>query len=281
MAHTQNSLQKDLSALGIKPGATLLVHSSYKSLGTVEGGPKTVISALRESLGPAGTLMAPAFTNNLIDPYTWPNPPKANERLKILEDLPPFDPELSEPYQMGAIPKTLWKMPGVIRSDHPVTSWLGIGPKAEMMLQDQSLDAPEGIQSPIGKVYQDPSEAQILLLGVEHSANTSIHLAEHLLDMAHLYELPDRFVRLEDGLRVWREVKQTTKCSDGFVKLTPHTKTITTIGKVGDATAMLMQARALVQIAMEVLQEDPTALLCESASCVHCPTSRRVLMKQA
>jgi len=48
-------ITRDLRALGVREGGTLLVHSSLSSLGFVRGGPKAVIEALRAAIGPQGT----------------------------------------------------------------------------------------------------------------------------------------------------------------------------------------------------------------------------------
>lgn len=271
------SLTADLRALGVPSGALLLLHSGFRSLGPVLGGPDTVIAALREALGPEGTLAVPTFTTQLIDPQTWPSPPPPEERARIMASMPGFDPETSPPHHMGAIATALWKTPGALRSRHPVTSWTALGPLAEALLRDHPLDDPEGRDGPIGRAWQ--WGGLVLLLGVDHDANTTLHLAESLLEMPHLLELPDRWPDDASGERVWRLVRKTTKCSDGFVKFRLHAQRagIVTSGRVGDADCQLMRSRDLVRVASELLARDPTALLCDDPDCVHCPTSRRVL----
>ena len=46
----------------LNPGDVLVVHSSLKSMGHVEGGAECVIAALTDAIGPEGTLILPAFT---------------------------------------------------------------------------------------------------------------------------------------------------------------------------------------------------------------------------
>ena len=53
---------EDLNKLGINKGDKVLIHSSYKSLGGVEGGPDTLFDALQEAVGEDGILMFPTFT---------------------------------------------------------------------------------------------------------------------------------------------------------------------------------------------------------------------------
>jgi aminoglycoside 3-N-acetyltransferase len=276
--HTEASLTTDLERLGLDRGGLLIVHSGYKSLGPIDGGPAAVVRALCRALGPEGTLLVPAFTTQLTDPYAWPVPPSAEERRRLMDSMPTFDPERTEPHKMGVIPKTLWRTAGAVRSHHPVTSWVALGARAAELTREHPLDDPEGLDGPVGRVYQ--ADGSILLLGVEHDADTTIHLAESLLDMPHLRELPDRYPTLEaDGRRGWRPVAKTTKCSDGFVRLQPHVDAagIARYGQVGDARAQLLRSRALVRVVVELLASEPAALLCDDPECVHCPTSRRVL----
>jgi aminoglycoside 3-N-acetyltransferase len=276
--HTRMSLARDLGCLGIQRGTTLLVHSGYRAFGAVEGGPDAVVAALRAALGAEGTVLAPTFTNDLIDPSTWPTPPEPAERARIMGSMPTFSRETSEPHKMGAIARAVWKSAGAQRSDHPVTSWAGAGALAAELLADQSLDDPEGVDGPVGKAWR--ADARILLAGVDHDCNTTIHLAESLLEMPHLEALPDRYPSDDEaGNRTWRPVRKTTKCSDGFVKLGPALEEDGAVrhGRLGDAIVMVLRSRDVVRVAVDVLSRRPTALLCDDPTCVHCPTSRRVL----
>ncbi|MBI4616668.1 MAG: AAC(3) family N-acetyltransferase [Planctomycetes bacterium] len=278
MIHTSESLYGDLSALGVPEGALLAVHSSFRALGQVEGGPEAVVRALQRAVGERGTLLFPTFTTNLTDPEHWPVPPPPEERERLLETIPLFDPGASEPHKMGAIAIQAWKTAGAIRSRHPVSSWTAIGPLAEELARDHSLDDPEGPRSPIGRVHE--RDGWVLLLGVSHDADTTIHLAESLLDLPHLRVLPDRYPALDgSGRRVWREIAKTTKCSDGFTRLEEDLQRAGAIRwrQVGDARSQLLRSREIVRVATERLRCDPTSLLCDDPRCVHCPTSRAVL----
>jgi aminoglycoside 3-N-acetyltransferase len=277
--HTATTLQVDLLGLGVPRDSVLLLHSGYRALGALEGGPVAVLSALRSTLGRQGTLLAPTFTTQLTDPATWPVPPPLEERARILEAMPLFDPAESPPHKMGAIATALWHTAGAVRSDHPVTSWAAIGPEALALTREHSRDDPEGIDGPVGRAYR--ADAWVLLLGVGHDANTTIHLAESLLEMPHLRALPDRYpLAGPDGRREWRAVQKTTKCSDGFVGLEPHLDAAGPIrrGRVGDADAQLLRSRDIVRVAVSLLSREPAALLCDDPECVHCPTSRALLL---
>jgi aminoglycoside 3-N-acetyltransferase len=276
--HTETTLVDDLQRLGLPRGGVAIVHSGYRSLGAVEGGPAAVARGLLRAVGDAGTVLVPTFTSNLIDPYTWPVPPAPAERERIMAAMSTFDPARSEPHHMGAVALALWRLPGARRSVHPITSWAAVGPRAEELTADHPREDPEGIDGPVGRACR--ADASVLLIGVDHDANTSIHLVESLMEMPHLEALPDRYpVTTPEGGREWRPVRKTTKCSDGFVKLEPHLERAGVIrrGVVGDAPAQLLRARDVVQVVAEVLTRDPTTLLCDDPECVHCPTSRALL----
>src|SRR5215472_13751734 len=59
---TRETLVEQLRALGVVPGDVLLVHSSFRALRPVKGGPQGVIDALVETIGPSGTLVMPSWT---------------------------------------------------------------------------------------------------------------------------------------------------------------------------------------------------------------------------
>ena len=60
--HTTQQLKQDLAALGVCPGDAVLMHSSYKSLGGIEGGAAGFFAAFLELLGAQGTLALPALS---------------------------------------------------------------------------------------------------------------------------------------------------------------------------------------------------------------------------
>jgi aminoglycoside 3-N-acetyltransferase len=252
----------------------VLVHSGFRALGFVEGGPDAVVQALRAA-APHATFAVPTFTTDRIDPYTWPTPPSGEERARLLREIEPFDPRTSAPHKMGAVATALWRAPGALRSLHPVTSWAALGPGAEELLRDHDLDDPEGEGGPVGRAWQ--AGGHVLLLGVDHDADTTIHLAESLLEMPHLRELPDRYPVGSGAERQWRPIAKTTKCSDGFVAAGPYLASAARAGRVGEADALLLPSREIVRRMATLLASEPTALLCGDPDCVHCPTSRRVL----
>ena len=51
IAHVTSQIR----TLGAAEGGVLLVHTSFRATGPIEGGPSGLIAALREAVGPGGT----------------------------------------------------------------------------------------------------------------------------------------------------------------------------------------------------------------------------------
>ena len=244
---TVDSLAADLRAVGVTKGMTLLVHSSLSAIGWVSGGPVAVILALEEALGPSGTLVMPAHSGGLSDPAGWSNPPVPQAWWETIRDtMPAFVADLTPTRRVGTIPETFRKQAGVLRSHHPTVSFCAWGRNADMVTRDHSLAFSLGEGSPLARIYD--LDGSILLLGVGHANNTSLHLSENRA--SH----PGRRVVLEgsplmvDGERRWQRYEDVNfddsdfpevgAAFDAAMGLTP--------GRIGHAESRLMSQRALV-----------------------------------
>ena len=180
---TVESLQRDLSALGVEPGMVLLVHSSLSALGWVCGGAVAVVLALEDALGEAGTLVMPTHSASLSDPAAWINPPVPKDWWQTIRDsMPAYDADYSPTQGMGSIVEVFRRRPGVVRSRHPQVSFCARGPQAEQIVGGHGLNYGLGEESPLARVYD--MDGSVLLLGVGHANNTSLHLAEYRADFA-------------------------------------------------------------------------------------------------
>src|SRR5687767_3614283 len=139
-----------LQRLGVDPGATLLVHTSLRALGWVCGAEQAVIEALTLALGPAGTLVMPAFSTQLTDPATWRAPPVPEAWWPtIRESMPAFDPVLTGTRGLGRVAESFRRAPGARRSAHPHDSFAARGPAAAALLADHPLESGLGEGSPL------------------------------------------------------------------------------------------------------------------------------------
>ncbi|MBM3601882.1 MAG: AAC(3) family N-acetyltransferase [Alphaproteobacteria bacterium] len=198
--HTRSSLGGDLARLGVTAGSVLLVHASLRSIGWVAGGAVAVLQAIRDVLGPDGTLVAPAFTGDYTDPQDWHRPPVPEHWWPVIrQDMPAFDPERTPSAGMGAIAECLRAWPGSRRSAHPNMSFTALGPHAARLVSEHPLDFGFGPRSPLGRLYE--IDAKVLLLGVGYDRCTCFHLAEARWPGTR--ETTARAPVLRGGRRVW------------------------------------------------------------------------------
>jgi aminoglycoside 3-N-acetyltransferase len=115
---------------------------------------------------------------------------------------------------MGAVPEVLRTWPGVLRSDHPVTSFAAMGPNADYLTADHVLEDDTGDRSPVGRLYE--LDGDVLLLGVTHWNNTSLHLAEARAHYAGKRNLRSSSAMMVAGTRQWVEYETLSTYSDDF-----------------------------------------------------------------
>ncbi|MEW6523857.1 MAG: AAC(3) family N-acetyltransferase [Bacillota bacterium] len=174
---TRESLAKELRALGLGPGDTVLVHASLSALGWVAGGAVAVIWALVDVLTSEGTLVMPAFTGEYSEPSQWRNPPVPAAWWPVIRGaMPAFDPFRTPTRGVGQVAETFRTWPGVLRSCHPAVSFAAWGKQALLVTRDHPRSFPLGEGSPLGILYR--LDSRVLLLGVDYSRNSCFHLAE-------------------------------------------------------------------------------------------------------
>jgi aminoglycoside 3-N-acetyltransferase len=251
---TREGLRRDLVAIGVDPGMTLVVHSSLSSIGWVEGGPPTVLSALLDVIGEKGTLAMPAATPRCADPATWTEPQVSGDRLEqIRESLPEFDLRTT-PTTMGAIPETFRTWTGTIRSNHPLESVCARGPAAVKITKEHALAFSEGRGTPFDKLHQ--LDSRILLLGVGFNRCTALHFAESLVAKRRLTK--NRFPRSESGRRVWVEVPNVADDNDTHFPIIGErfiSAGRARLGTIGKAESILFPMRDLVDFARTYFEQ--------------------------
>jgi aminoglycoside 3-N-acetyltransferase len=253
---TVDSLCQDLIQLGVQPGMTLLVHSSLSALGWVCGGPVAVLLALEQALGESSTLVMPAHSGDLSDPAAWENPPVPPAWWDIIrEKMPAYVSDLTPTRGMGVIVETFRQQQGVKRSQHPQVSFVARGPKAEAIVARHQLDYGLGETSPLAKVYR--LGGWILLLGVGHASNTSLHLAEYRAQYQGKREIENGAPVYSGGHRTWVKIKDIDLQTEDFEQIGKDYLTETgkvSSGKVGLADAQLIPQPDLVDYAVKWIE---------------------------
>ena len=162
---TVTQLTEDLEAFSaIQAGEILIVHSSLRSIGQVEGGPAAVIVALLEAIGPSGTLLMPTFSN--------PQP----DGLFYLA---------STPSRTGLISETFRTWPQVRRScpPHPFGGDC-YGPRAAEFTADHREDRALGPEQPLPPGR--PGRGQGVADRLRPDACSLIHVAEAIVRVPYL-----------------------------------------------------------------------------------------------
>ncbi len=248
---TRAALVEQLRDLGVRPAGVLLVHTSFRAVRPVEGGPDGLIEALEVALGPRGTLVMPTMTDGASV----------------------FDPASTPTLDMGVVAERFWRRPGVTRSTHPGGSFAAKGPEAAAICAPQPLAPPHGPDSPVGRAHD--RGAQVLLLGVGHEASTTVHLAEALFGVP--YEVAHPTVVVEGGVARTVPIAEPDHCCEGFARLDGwlRARGQQREGRVGHARARLSEAREVVRAAIDELERDPLVFLCAPGDgCAECDRAR-------
>ena len=252
--NTIESLAHDLRAIGVEAGPALIVHTSLSQLGWTVGGGEAVIRALMEVLTPAGTLVMPAQASDNSEPSLWVNPPAPEAWWPIIRaHTPPYDPQTTPTVYVGLIPELFRGYPNVMRSRHPMISFTAWGAGAQEIVREQSLEAPIGEDSPLARLAA--MEGRVLLLGVDHSVNTSLHLAEHRARIAHPTARQGSAMWV-NGQRRWVEYDLFDYNADDFAALGADYETASgyTPGVIGQGRARFHRIAPLLAFAVGWLE---------------------------
>ena len=237
--HTVASLTGQLRALGLRPGTTVLVHSSVSAIGWVSGGAVAVVRALLDVLGPAGTLVVPTQSGGLSDPATWSRPPVPEAWWQqVRESMPAYDATTTPTRGMGAVVEVVRHLPGFQRSDHPHLSFGAVGPGAARLLHPHPLSPGFGDGSPLPRLAE--GGALTLLLGVGWDCATCLHLGEARSGVRA--QVPASAPLLVDGRREWTTWSDLDWDATDFPAVGTQLESTGAVltGRVGSASARLV-----------------------------------------
>ena len=255
MTVTQRDIVEGLHALGLESGDRFVVHSSLRSMGSVEGGADAVVDAVLETAGPDGTVLMPVMTFG-----------------------EPFDPAHS-PSRCGLITETFRRRPGAVRSLSPTHSIAGIGADAIRLLSGHDRDlpcGPNGLGSPLNRLAEEGG--YVVLLGVSHTSDTVLHLPHYLAGLPFCEERRDVDVLGSDGS--WRKVSVLHPGrSHAFDIIDPYLaeKGVERRVMIGTATVRCARAGDIIETALEAMKSNPTLLLCDNPECRYCSYTRKAL----
>ncbi|MBB2699647.1 UNVERIFIED_ORG: aminoglycoside 3-N-acetyltransferase [Rhizobium esperanzae] len=188
--HTRLSLGQDLRELGLRPGDMVMVHAAMSRVGLLLSGPDVLIDALRDAVGPSGTIVAYTDWNGAYDELL-DGDGRVPEEWR--PHIAPFDPALSRAIRdNGVFPEFLRTTPGARRSGNPGASVAAVGAGADWLTADHPLDYGYGEGSPLAKLVK--AGGKVLMVGAPLDTMTLLHHAEHLAQIPgkrlRRYEVP-------------------------------------------------------------------------------------------
>ncbi|MFX1378526.1 MAG: aminoglycoside N(3)-acetyltransferase [Promethearchaeota archaeon] len=255
--NTITTLKNDFKALGVKPGSVIIMHSSLSKIGWTAGGPVAVIEAITQILTSEGTLIMPTFSGDNSDPSFWNNPPVPKSWWDIIRDeMPPYHPIKTPTRGVGVIAEIFRNWPNVFRSNHPMSSFAAWGKHAGLITRNHELLADLGENSPLARIFD--LDGLILLIGVSHENNSSLHLAEYRSIFKNKrYRLTGSAILL-NGKREWVSWEELDLDTDDFERLGSdfESKINYTPGKVGLAETRLLSQREMINFAIEWFEKN-------------------------
>ncbi len=194
---TKQDLLKGFGQINIQSD-TIVVHTSYKSLGGVEGGVDTVIDVMQELMGKNGTVMFPAFNFQ-----SWTE----THYFDILET----------PSKMGMITEQARLRPYAKRTPHPIYSFSVLGARAEEFSQTEDVEA-YGPNSAFALFHK--LNATIISIGLDFNNSFSMH---HYIE----YNVGCNYRRVKEfaGIYMGYDRKPQMKVYSMFVRAHDRVKT--------------------------------------------------------
>ena len=271
--YNKQQLKGQLESMGLKGDETILIHSSMKAIGAVDGGADTVLDVWMEYFK-NGLLLLPT--------HTWKT---------VNADNPVYNP-YTTPSCVGLLTNMFMKREGVIRSLHPTHSMAGYGKNAAEYLAGEEYNntpcTPGGCYDRLKEVG-----GKVLLVGVGHERNTYIHSVEEVLNVPNrLSDMPMELVielqeesnnsgklppyNRDDGWKKHTDNKlcrkvyvrkhynaQQPHISEDFVKLNQIFLDSGVVKKVkfGDADSLLCDAKGMFNVVRHVIAPDPECIV--------------------
>ncbi|GAA0622264.1 AAC(3) family N-acetyltransferase [Kribbella sandramycini] len=252
---TRAEIADGLRQLGLDRSARVIVHTSLRSFGQVDGGAEAVCQALIDT---CGTVLMPGGTWDSTVVAAPPGTVRPNNAFRPAADWATFDesvrrasayrPELPVDRWLGRVPDVMRAVFAPPRTTHPLFGYQAVGERAEEVLAAQRIDWPLG---PI-----EALDGEVLLLGVGHTSNTTIHLAEQRLGMSRFY----RYAKTGDG--VWSEFPNLPGESHRFDAIEPSLRSATKEVRIGECRARLVPIATVLAVTTRLVLDDPGALLC-------------------
>jgi len=167
---TASDIGRALDQLAIPSGGVMLVHSSLVALGPAHelsprDVPAALLHALRDHVGPDGTIVVPTFTFAFCRGE-------------------PFDVSASPSEQMGSFAEHVRLRPESLRSSHPMQSIAAVGPLAGFLTEPDTPTA-FAVGSSWHRLLE--ADATVLMLGAPLQTVSLVHWSEERAEVPYRY----------------------------------------------------------------------------------------------
>ena len=242
----RNDILEQLKKIGAPQNKVVLIHSSLRSVGKVEGNGLGLLNILIEYFTGDGGLLC-------IPTHTWAS---IFEDSRITLDL--MNPKTC----IGTLPDIAALHPDAVRSMHPTHSMAVFGDYARVKTfvdGEENQITPAHPSGCYGKIFDN--DGYILLVGVGHNRNTYLHCVEEMLDIPNRIakEAKIATIRYKDGRVVSRIMHPHEAVGIGDVSLRypkyePAFRYHNCIvdGTIGNAPTQLCSARKIKKV-MELI----------------------------
>ncbi len=232
-----------------------MVHAAVRKVGPIVGGVTTLVQALLESVGSAGTLVAYVDCELGFEPHIID--------ATLADDTPAFDKRIARAARAyGIIPEVIRTWPGAVRSDNPDAGVAAIGARADWLCENHDLWYGYGEESPYAKLVA--VGARVLLLGAPLDTITLLHHSEHVARLTGKRVKRYRRKILVQRQPRWVDIEEFDSSepviegmpADHFAQIAGAAMKLGAArhGSVGAANACLFDATALHRIALNWLE---------------------------
>ena len=255
MSVTGKDILDRLQQLGLKQGDCVVVHSSLKAFGYVEGAAETVVEALLEMVGSEGLLLMPTYAQT----------EDANG------DLLPLKTHEAQ-IRTGVIPATFARHPKAHRGHHPMYSltFAGVGATA-LARENEKLMFPYGQDHQLRVILREGG--YVLLIGVGDRSNSAIHMLEEMNDPEYLQEKKSQSrLTVEQFFAMLPEQRHESLGHHRVGPMRDFTRVTDLLRKhrilrqvrLGNATMTLEPALQVRELLAKVMQKDPYYLVSDA-----------------
>lgn len=237
---TRNEIMTQLEPFGFAVGKPVIVHTSLKAVGEIEGGGQTLLDCLIEFFTRDNGIFC-------VPTHTW--------RWGYLDMR-------SNETCIGVMPNLAAAHPDGTRTPHPTHSMAVFGKREfvdEFVRNEENMPTPGHPDGCYGKIYK--AGGHVMLLGVNQTKNTYLHCVEEIIGVPNrLSDAPSaRKVIYKDGRETTvfthgHDAHGIAEVSGNYWKYEPAFRLYGCIfdGTLGDAKVQMCSARKMKDV-MEII----------------------------